>query len=73
VSSDSPDQIARSAYAPLRAAHLHEVRAGIEDQVARVDWPLERIEQYRTERLEVGRDQDHHGGAGGDDGRERSS
>jgi phenylacetate-CoA ligase len=35
----------------LRAAHLHEVRAALEDHVARLDWPRERIERYRTERL----------------------
>lgn len=41
----------KAAYAPLRAAHLHAVRAELEDHVARVDWPAERIAQYRTERL----------------------
>jgi phenylacetate-coenzyme A ligase PaaK-like adenylate-forming protein len=42
---------ARAAYEHLRAAHLHEVRAALEDHVARVDWPPERIQRYRTERL----------------------
>jgi phenylacetate-CoA ligase len=35
----------------LRAAHLHSVRAALEDHVARVEWPRERIDRYRTERL----------------------
>ncbi len=39
------------AYERLRAAHLHAVRAALEDHIARVDWPRERIERYRTERL----------------------
>ena len=38
-------------YERLRAAHLNEVRAALEDHVARVDWPRQRIERYRTERL----------------------
>src|SRR5947209_8743009 len=42
---------ARAAYERLRAAHLHEVRAALEDHVARVDWPRERLERYRTDRL----------------------
>jgi phenylacetate-CoA ligase len=42
---------ARLAYERMRSAHLHEVRAALEDHVARVDWPAERIERYQTERL----------------------
>jgi phenylacetate-CoA ligase len=38
-------------YERLRAAHLHEARAALEDHIARLDWPRERIERYRTERL----------------------
>ena len=41
----------RAAYERLRAAHLNAVRASLEDHVARLDWPRERIEQYRNERL----------------------
>ena len=41
----------RAAYEQLRAAHLSAVRAALEDHAARLDWPRERIEQYRTERL----------------------
>ncbi len=41
----------RSAYERLRAAHLHAVRAALEDHVARVDWPRERLDRHRTERL----------------------
>jgi phenylacetate-coenzyme A ligase PaaK-like adenylate-forming protein len=41
----------RAAYEQLRAAHLNAVRAALEDHAARLDWPHERIEQYRTERL----------------------
>jgi len=42
---------AKASYAMLRAAHLHAVRGALEDHVARVDWPVERIARYRTERL----------------------
>src|SRR5947209_13127303 len=42
---------AKAAYGALRAAHLHAVRAALEDHVARVDWPAEQIARYRTERL----------------------
>jgi phenylacetate-CoA ligase len=38
-------------YERLRAAHLNAVRASLEDHVARLEWPHERIEHYRTERL----------------------
>ena len=31
--------------------HLHLVRAALEDHVARLEWPRERIDRYRTERL----------------------
>ena len=41
----------RAAYERLRAAHLNAVRGSLEDHVARLDWPRERIERYRTERL----------------------
>ena len=37
--------------AALRVAHVHAVRAALEDHVTRVDWPADRIERYRTERL----------------------
>ena len=42
---------AKAAYTTRRAGHIHAVRAALEDHVARVDWPAERIERYRTERL----------------------
>ena len=42
---------AKASYLALRTAHLHTVRAGLEDHVARVDWPVDRIDRYRTERL----------------------
>ena len=41
----------RGSYERLRAAHLHQVRAALDDHVERVGWPRERIERYRTERL----------------------
>lgn len=41
----------RQVYEALRAGHLAEVRAALMDHVARLDWPGERIAQYRTERL----------------------
>ncbi len=40
-----------ASYERLRGAHLHALRAALEDHVARVDWPRERIDRYRTERL----------------------
>jgi phenylacetate-CoA ligase len=39
------------SYEQLRVAHLHQIRAALEDHVERVGWPRERIERYRTERL----------------------
>ncbi|MFD2077595.1 Phenylacetate-coenzyme A ligase PaaK, adenylate-forming domain family [Actinopolymorpha cephalotaxi] len=41
----------KAAYERLRAAHLHDVRAALTDHVARLAWPRERIDHYRTERL----------------------
>jgi phenylacetate-coenzyme A ligase PaaK-like adenylate-forming protein len=42
---------ARQSYEGLRVAHLHEVRAALDDHVQRIDWPRERLERHRTERL----------------------
>jgi phenylacetate-CoA ligase len=41
----------KAAYEQLRAAHLNSVQASLEDHVARLEWPPERIEYYRTLRL----------------------
>jgi phenylacetate-CoA ligase len=41
----------RSSYEQLRVAHLHQIRAALDDHVERVGWPRERIDRYRTERL----------------------
>ena len=41
----------RRAYERLRAAHLNAVRASLEDHVARLDWPRDRIELHQTGRL----------------------
>jgi phenylacetate-CoA ligase len=41
----------RGSYERLRVAHLHQIRAALDDHVERVSWPRERIERYRTERL----------------------
>jgi len=46
-----PDDDPKAAYERLRAAHLTAVRASLEDHVARLDWPHQRIERYQTERL----------------------
>ncbi|HEY6682868.1 MAG TPA: hypothetical protein VI030_07840 [Propionibacteriaceae bacterium] len=46
-----PDEDPKATYERLRAAHLTAVRASLEDHVARLDWPRERIERYQTERL----------------------
>lgn len=41
----------RDGYERLRAAHLKQVAAALEDHLARIEWPRERIERYRTARL----------------------
>ncbi len=41
----------RGSYERLRLAHLHQIRAALNDHVERVSWPPERIARYRTERL----------------------
>src|SRR5207344_2634889 len=46
-----PDNDPKLAYEQLRVAHLNAVRASLEDHVARLEWPRERIERYQTERL----------------------
>jgi phenylacetate-coenzyme A ligase PaaK-like adenylate-forming protein len=46
-----PRENGKAAYEQLRAAHLNAARASLEDHVARLEWPPERIERYRTERL----------------------
>jgi phenylacetate-CoA ligase len=46
-----PGEDPKSAYEHLRAAQLNAVRASLEDHVARLEWPRERIEGYQTERL----------------------
>ncbi len=46
-----PHEDPKAAYERLRAAQLSAVRASLEDHVARLDWPRERVERYRTERL----------------------
>ena len=42
---------ARAAYARVRASHLMAVQAALEDHVARLEWPRERIERHRDQRL----------------------
>jgi phenylacetate-CoA ligase len=42
---------ASTDYERVRAAHLHAVRAALEDHVARLDWSREQIDRHRTERL----------------------
>ncbi|MBE1608904.1 hypothetical protein [Actinopolymorpha pittospori] len=51
VEGHDPDLAARAAYGRLRAGHLHAVRAALEDHIARLDRPRERIEHYRDQRL----------------------
>lgn len=43
--------IARGAYERVRTAHLNAVRAALEDHIVRLEWPRDRIERYRDERL----------------------
>src|SRR4051812_20464106 len=42
---------ARERYERRRAAHLHEVRAALDDHVGRLAWPRATLERHRTERL----------------------
>ena len=46
-----PHEDRKAAYEHLRAAHLNAVRASLEDHVARLEWPRQRIERYQTERF----------------------
>jgi phenylacetate-coenzyme A ligase PaaK-like adenylate-forming protein len=46
-----PREEEKAAYERLRATHLSAVRAALEDHVARLAWPRQRIERYRVERL----------------------
>ena len=46
-----PHEDPKAAYEHLRAAHLHAARASLEDHVARLEWPRQRIERYQTDRL----------------------
>jgi hypothetical protein len=46
-----PHEDRKAAYEHLRAAHLNAVRASLEDHVAALEWPHQRIEHYQTERL----------------------
>jgi len=46
-----PGSVARATYERLRAAHLSTVQAALEDHIARLEWPRQRIERYRDERL----------------------
>jgi phenylacetate-CoA ligase len=39
------------AYDRVRAAHLGDVQAALEDHVGRLDWSREQIDHYRTQRL----------------------
>jgi phenylacetate-CoA ligase len=40
-------------YERMRAAHLHAVQAAMADHVARLDWPRQRIDHYRDQRLRM--------------------
>src|SRR5215831_10671296 len=46
-----PDEEQKAAYERLRAAHLNAVQAALEDHVARLDWPHQRVEEYQTAKL----------------------
>src|SRR6185312_11555842 len=41
----------RAAYERMRAAHLFEVRAALDDHVARLDWTPDQIARHRNQRL----------------------
>lgn len=51
VGGDAEASAAKAAYERLRAAHLSTVQAALEDHIARLEWPRERIERYRDHRL----------------------
>ena len=38
----------RGSYERLRAAHLHQVSAALDDHAERIGWPREPIERHRT-------------------------
>jgi len=40
-----------SAYQRIRAAHLHDVYAALDDHVDRLDWSAHQIQRYRDQRL----------------------
>jgi phenylacetate-CoA ligase len=40
-------------YERMRAAHLHAVQAAMEEHIALLDWPRERIDRYRDQRLRM--------------------
>ena len=40
-------------YERMRAAHLHAVQAAMQEHIARLDWPRERIDSYRDQRLRM--------------------
>jgi phenylacetate-CoA ligase len=40
-------------YQRVRAAHLHAVQAAMDDHIARLDWPRQRIERHRDHRLRM--------------------
>ena len=40
-------------YERMRTAHLHAVRAALEDHVARLDWSRDRIDRHRDQRLRM--------------------
>ena len=44
---------AKAAYARLRAGHLRAVQAALEDHIARLEWPRERTDRYRDQRLRL--------------------
>jgi phenylacetate-coenzyme A ligase PaaK-like adenylate-forming protein len=41
----------RATYERMRSAHLGAVHAALEDHVGRLEWPRDRIERYRDQRL----------------------
>jgi phenylacetate-CoA ligase len=49
--SEAARGASQPGYERMRAAHLSLVQAALEDHIARLDWPQERIERYRDHRL----------------------
>lgn len=51
MSQSGAEDSSAATYGRLRAAHLNEVTAALDDHVGRLDWSREQIDRHRTARL----------------------